>query len=362
MPEAALPSLYAGWLRTVAGGPIPRETKATCDQCVMLPPSGSPPEIMYFHPVTKCCTFQPHLPNFLAGAILADPDPSIAEGRAAVEQRIWRRVAVTPSRAGAGALFGLLYGNITNVFGRAPALRCTYLNAAGGCGVWTHRPGVCATWYCKHVRGATGFRFWALADKLLRAVEQDLALWCPAELKVGSAEVVELARLSTPDVNELNGEIDEAQYRELWGEWAGREIEFYRACAGLVESLTWEQVCHVCGPRVRILEGLVRDAYVHLGSEAIPERLRLTRFSLASTGGGGYTVTTYSDFDPVRMSEALVRVLQYFDGRPTEEALEAIRKEQRIRVDLSLVRRLVDFGILKASELEQGALPLTFSR
>ena len=79
-------------------------------------------------------------------------------------------------------------------------------------------------------------------------------------------------------------------------------------------------------------------------------------------GDGGYIVTTYSEFDPVRISEALVRVLRYFDGRPTEEALEAIRLEQRIRVDLSLVRRLVDFGILKASELEQGAFPLTFSR
>jgi hypothetical protein len=193
-------------------------------------------------------------------------------------------------------------------------------------------------------------------------VEQDLALWCLAELKAGSAELGELAPRAMPDVSELNGEVDGARYLALWGEWAGREIEFYCACAGLVEPLTWEEVCHVCGPRVRILASLVRDAYVHLGSEAIPERLRLTRSSLVSAERGGYTVTTYSGLDPLRMPEPLLRLLRYFDGRPTEAALEAIRTEEGIRVDLSLVRRLVDFQILEACELEQRTFPVTLSR
>jgi len=356
--EAALPLLYAPWLRDIAGGPIPAETKATCDHCVMLPSPDSPPEATYFHPVTKCCAYQPNVPNFLAGRILSDPDPSIAEGRRALEQRISRRVAVTPSRAGAGGVFGLLYGNTPNVFGRAPALRCHYLTPAGGCGVWKHRPGVCATWFCKHVRGATGFRFWKLADKLLREVEEDLALWCLAELKVGSGEVGELAPQSKPDVSELDGEIDWAQYRKVWGEWAGREIDFYRACAGLVEPLRWEQVEQVCGPRVRILAGLVRDAYAHLGSEAIPERLRLGACRFTGVKGGSYQVTAYSQFDPLLMHEPLARALRYFDGRPTEEALEAILAEQGVRVDPSLVRRMVDFGILTACEPEKGPLPV----
>ena len=76
-----------------------------------------------------------------------------------------------------------------------------------------------------------------------------------------------------PHVSELGGEIDLVKYRELWGDWEGREIDFYRACAQLVNPLTWEQVEQICGPRVRILAGLLRDAYLHLTSEAIPERL-----------------------------------------------------------------------------------------
>jgi hypothetical protein len=357
-PEAALPLLYASWLRAITGGPIPGETKATCDQCAMLPSPGSDPEATYFHRETKCCAFQPNLPNFLAGRILSDSDPFIAEARQTLEQRISRRVMITPSRAGPGGLFPLLYRSTPNVFGRAPALRCHYLSPTGDCGVWKHRPGVCATWYCKHVRGDTGYRFWKLADKLLREVEEDLELWCLAELKAGYAEVDEMGSRSMPHVSELAGEIDWAQYRKLWGDWAGREIDFYRACARLVEPLTWEQVEQVCGPRVRILAGLVSDAYAHLTSEAIPERLRLSEFRFTGVEGSAYKVVGYSPFDPLLMPEPLARVLHYFDGRPTEKALEAILTEQGIRIDLSLVRRMVDFGVLQACGVEKGALPV----
>ena len=314
----------------------------------MLPSAESVPGQAFFHPATKCCAFQPGLPNFLAGAILSDPGSDMAEGRAELEQRISRRVAITPGAVGPGAVFGLLYRNTPNVFGRAPGLRCPYLTAEGGCGVWRHRPGVCATWYCKHNRGAVGFRFWSLAAKLLAEVEQQLALRCIAELKAGSAELMESSAQS--DVSELGGEIDWEQYQRLWGSWAGREIDFYRACHRLVNPLPWDQVEQTCGQRVRILVGLVRDAYAHLGSETIPERLRLGRVRLRGVRGGSYDVTTYSPFDPLLMPESLARCLRYFDGRPTEEALEAILREQGIHIQTSLLRRMVDFQILEPCE------------
>ena len=43
-------------------------------------------------------------------------------------------------------------------------------------------------------------------------------------------------------------------------------------------------------------------------------------------------------------------VLGYFDGRPTRETLEQIRQERDINVHPSLVRRLVDFGVLVAAD------------
>ena len=350
--EAGLPPLYAPWLREVTGGPIPGETKATCDHCVMLPSPGSPPDAVYFHPATKCCAYQPDLPNFLAGRILNDADPSMAEGRASLERRIESRVAVTPSGAGSGGVFKLLYGNTPQVFGRAPALRCPYLSPEGGCGVWRHRPGVCATWYCKHVRGASGHRFWKLADKLLREVESELSLWCLAELHTGAAELANLApeRRDQPDVSELDGAVDEPRYRKLWGEWAGREAEFYRACAALVEPLSWERLQGICGPRVRVLAGLVRDAYENLVSDAIPERLKLGDVRLAGAAEGKLRIAAYSEYDPLLIPQKLAAVLGYFDGRPTEDALAAILSEHGLSLQPALVRRMLDFGVLAACE------------
>ncbi|MBI5368670.1 MAG: hypothetical protein HZA54_16660 [Planctomycetes bacterium] len=353
--EAALPPLYASWLRAITGGPIPAETNATCDNCAMLPSPGSSLRATYFHPATKCCAFQPSLPNYLAGGILSDPDPAITEGRKELEIRISRRVAVSPGSALVGSVFTLLYNNTPNVFGRAPDLRCHFLSPTGGCGIRQHRPGVCATWFCKHVRGNTGWRFWRLAHELLLQVEEELSLWCLAELHLGSPEAIE--QESAPHVSELGGEIDWAQYRALWGEWAGRELEFYRACAERVLPLTWDQVAAVCGPRVRILAGLLRDAYAGLMADAIPERLRLKELSFSWVEGHGYRVSAYSGFDPLVMSEALARTLRYFDGRPTGETLDAILREQGVRLPLSLVRRMVDFGLLEAHS-EKGALPV----
>jgi hypothetical protein len=326
----------------------------------MLPSPGSAPDAVYFHPATKCCAYQPDLPNFLAGRILSDSDPSMAAGRASLEQRIARRVAVTPSGAGSGGAFKLLYGNTPGVFGRAPALRCPYLGPEGGCGVWRHRPGVCATWYCKHVRGQTGFRFWKLADKLLREVEGDLALWCQAELHAGLAELADLApRRDQPDVSELDGEIDAPRYSKLWGQWAGRETAFYQACAELVEPLSWERVESICGPRVRVLAGLVRDAYGNLTSDAIPERLKLGAIRLVAGAEGKLRIAAYSEFDPLLIPHKLAAVLGYFDGRPTEDALTAILSEQGLSLQPALVRRLLDFGVLVACEQpDAGPFPI----
>ena len=356
--DATLPELYAPWLVAVAGGPIPAETKATCDHCAMLAPPSGGTDAVYFRPDTKCCTYQPSLPNFLAGRILSEPDPSMAEGRKAVEARIARRVAVRPSQVSSGAVFTLLYRATPLAFGRAPALRCHYLSPGGECGIWKHRPGVCATWYCKYVRGATGQRFWKLADKLLREMERDLAYWCMAQQQVGFSEADEPDPQSTPHVSELDGDIDWVRYRRRWGKWAGREIEFYQACARLVETLTWRQVEEKCGPRVGMLAALVRDAYIHLQSSAIPERLRINEVRLTDFDGENYRVTACSSFDPLLMPERLARVLRYFDGRPTDEALEAIFIEQNLRLDSSLVRKLVDFEILKPADTGEDLLPI----
>jgi hypothetical protein len=323
----------------------------------MLPDADSM-DGLYFHPDTKCCTYPTDLPNFIAGRILLDSDPSMIEGREVVARRIAGRIDIKPSRVDAGSLRVLLYGVTPLAFGRAPALRWLYLSPKGECSVWRHRPSVCATWYCKHVRGATGARFWELAAKLLHDVDLDLAHWCMAQLNVGLAEIVEPEGHSRPHVSDLGGDKDWTLYGRLWGAWAGKEIEFYAACANLVESLTWSQVLEKCGPRVGILAGLVRDAYTHLDSQAIPGHLKMSKVSLSNFHAGKYRITTYNNFDPLLISERLAMVLRYFDGRPTEEALHDILVERGLRLSPSLVKRLVDFGILEACDHGNNFFPI----
>jgi len=62
----ALPPLYAAWMAELLPGPIPRESRATCDNCAMLPPISERHDSgeHYFSRI-KCCTYVPTLRNFL---------------------------------------------------------------------------------------------------------------------------------------------------------------------------------------------------------------------------------------------------------------------------------------------------------
>ena len=135
-------------------------------------------------------------------------------------------------------------------------------------------------------------------------------------------------------------------YRTLWGRWAGREAEFYRACAELVRPLGWDDVARICGPRLTILSRLVRERYGKLTSEAAPDRPRVGLIQIEGTVAGKYSAVTYSAYDPLRMPTDLVAVLPHFDGRPADDVLEEIRVQRGIRLDPALVRRMADFRVL----------------
>src|SRR5689334_16917323 len=73
------------------------ESRATCDDCAMCHKGGaSAGPVVHFEPDVKCCTYQPALPNFLVGAILADDTGELEEGKRRVRERIATRVGVTP--------------------------------------------------------------------------------------------------------------------------------------------------------------------------------------------------------------------------------------------------------------------------
>jgi hypothetical protein len=312
------------------------------------------PQTDFFDQVIKCCSYFPVLHNFLVGRILSDDDPEAEPGRRTVEKRIKDGVAVTPLGLDHPPVFSLLYASSNNAFGKSKNLRCPhYMEDSGRCGVWRHRESTCATWFCKHVRGSVGYAFWHQSlHQLLMSVENDLARWAVLELRLDNDALRNLlAAESKSQTDGITGEaidnkVNYESYKRTWGNWFGREVEFFVECSRLVNPLSWSDVLSVTGPEVRAWARLTQDAYRDLTSHDIPSSLKAGPMHLVRITRDVARVSTYSAFDPVDIPTEVIESLHYFDGRKTDEALAAIAAEKGIRLDPSLVSKMVDFGLL----------------
>jgi len=352
--SSSLPPLYNDWMEELLGSAPPEETRATCSDCAMLPQPGELPtdQKVFFDPKSKCCTYLPDLPNFLVGRIFRDASPEMARGRESVEKRMAARIAVTPLGIGQPSSYLLWYNNSKSGFGRSQTLRCPhYIEEGGLCSIWRHREGTCATWFCKYDRGAAGFRLWRDGiHALLKTVEATLAGWCVLQLDMGSTAIESILALSdnpkTIEDGELEGKVQPAEYQKFWGRWAGKEREFYEACAERVEGFRWADVVRICGPKVGLLARLTQDISAQLSRTSPEPALRCGSFKLISLRAGVARLSTYSEYDPVEIPARLLEVLQHFDGQPTSEAIATIAERENVTLNPELVRKLTDFALL----------------
>lgn len=348
-----LPPLYAGWMDTLLGS-LPSESKATCGSCAMLPPADAPAiaDQSYYSPITKCCTYLPELANYLVGRIVSDDDPDAAEGRRSIEARIDQGIEVTPLGLGRSRLYSMRYERGHSAFGVATSMECPHHLADGRCGVWRHRESTCATWFCKHERGETSKRFWRRLHDLLAAAEGVLSRHCVLELGVPEHTLDALfpsraeRRGDELNADQLDGKVDRRAYELMWGPWAGREREFYRKAAELVDPMTWQDVLKIGGGELQLSARLTQAAHAKALSTTVPERVRQKQLRVLYTSAESARVCTYSPIDPLKLPKKLLNVLHHFDGRPTQTALESIASEHQLRVGEAVVRKLVDFGIL----------------
>ena len=206
--SSPLPPLYAAWVDDLLDGAIPPETEATCDNCVMCESQSgdaSPPLTgdRWFDLGTKCCTYVPLLPNDLVGRILLNDNPEMAPGVDSTRRRIEEGLAVTPLGLGRGTEFQVIYkSNPGEVFGRHAGLQCPHQRGDGMCGIWLHRNSVCATWFCKHSRGAAGIQFWSAILQLIEVVERDLTVWCVLQIGLDEAALTHLLNFREVALND----------------------------------------------------------------------------------------------------------------------------------------------------------------
>ncbi len=349
-PPSVLPPLYARWMGELLDRPLPREREATCDDCAMLPAEGEAHDPrVHFDAVAKCCSYLPELPSFLVGGILAGED---GHGRRTVEARIDARIGVSPLGLSIPPVYQAQYDLLGETgFGHTRSLRCPHQLDGGLCGIWLHRNAVCATWYCKHERGALGAELWREGiEKLLASVEDAVAAHCMAELGVDPRGLSAMKpSRKRPSQGMILDRVDDAKYALMWGSWVGRERELYARAAEIAGALSFHDVLAIAGPQTRLRAANAKRLVREHASKALPKRLRVGDLKTIAPGATTFRAGGYSPYDPIELPTELLGVLHRFDGRPTSVVRAQIAKEDGFDLDVEFLRLLCDFEILVPS-------------
>lgn len=346
-----LPAPYSSLLPELASSLAPREHIATCHDCAMRPRGEPVPGVDYFDPDSKCCTFHPSVPNFLVGALLADTDPALDEGRRRVRDRIARRLGATPRGLEPPRGYSMRYRALEpRGFGVARSLRCPLHDAAGGeCTIWRFREATCLTFHCKHAHGADGLAYWASLQGALAHAQRELALLAMHRLGIDRGFVLGLTRRE-PTADEIESEVTpDSVHRSMFGSWSGREEAFYLRCHEVVGALSADEVARAVGTRGDVHAAELAARLEAIRTPAMPACLeRNPRLRAFPADGDRFLVAAFSDRQPLRLRRRLLRALDRFDGvTPTAQVLERIRAEDGFVVDASTVLRLWRHRILQ---------------
>lgn len=348
--RSLLPEVYQPLLPAVFDTLAPTEQKATCGNCAMCPPKDAPApagDVTYFRPDTKCCTFEPRLPSYLVGAILADERPDMAEGRRRIRAKIASRVGVTPQWLAPPAKREVLFGAAwRNAFGRSLLLLCPYYERDGGlCTIWRHREAVCSTFFCKYDAAADGERFWKSVRALVGYVERVVSLDVTRALLPGYAPPIDQG-LTLQDLEDAPPLA--ADYAALWGAWVGREEALYLAAYERVRGLDREGFrAMIADAEYATRAAGMTEARARLTSTALPERLAPNPTLGRRAVEGGLLVSTYSRYEPLLLSEALYEVVQAFGGGGTVAEVRArLLADEGLDVPEELLRGLHQYRVL----------------
>ena len=349
-----MPALYGARLPPLFDRPVIDETRATCARCAMCDQGGDSAagaqlETGFFQPDVKCCSYHPTLPNYLVGAALRDESPAQQEGRARLRAKLAARVGVTPGWLAAPRKYLVLYEAAReSSFGRSEALLCPYYVRDGGsCSIWPYRESICATFFCKHVAGASGHAFWRALRKYLSHVEAALSRYAVASLGKGAHEPdLPRMRLTRED---LEGKAPtDADYQSYWGSWVGREEEFYVECATVVETLgqaEYTRVVDDAGGREMLAE--TAALYDALTAPKLASHLVRNPALRATPAPGGVGVTTYSRYDPLFLTQDLHDALGEFTAdEPVASVLERLKREHDVDLPESLLLQMQVHGVM----------------
>ena len=292
----------------------PREVRATCHRCALVPAAGGDEGASWqFLPDVRCCSFHPALPNFLVGRALAAGGPSAA----CMRRRLVDPDGLTPLGVLASRSWWTAYhADEAGPFGRNRAARCPYWRGGRrACAIWPPREAVCRTWYCRYVWGAAGSRLWGLLRQLLGVTQRHLAIACAAPRPS-----------SLP--NTAGG----------WEDW-------YLDCAARLDGLRPAELGSEVHGDLRAGRLELRRAW-ESRTPAVPSLLVPAVRELTDVGDGTRLVG-YSSYDGVVVPRRFFQFLSRLDGTlPWRELLHALRPALGAWLSEELVERLFRIGAL----------------
>lgn len=319
---SALNPTYTRWIEEAVGRTFASEPKANCANCTMCqaPTSSLRPS---FLPDVKCCTYWPDLPNFMVGRALR----AGGTGAQRLRQQIEQRRGVTPFGIQASPSYQRRYEEKPGKFGMDLDMICPYYDH-GDCTIWANRNAICQTYFCRSEEGVQGQAIWKQLTLLLALIEEKLSvafatrhLKHPSFYTEGFQPNGTTNRVATRSFKgwiDEDGTISPALYNALWGEWQGREIAFFEACAHDFAPFTWADILKVVGPEAAVLATRLRA----IAERPLPQNLRPATpgVAFAYEEGTDHVAYTSAAFDVHTAPIALWNALMAFEGGPLTDA------------------------------------------
>lgn len=344
-----LPQIYQSFLPDFFQNEIPEETLATCQNCAMCSENDdiSTATSLFFTQTTKCCTYYPTIPNYLAGGILSDKQGNSEEGKRILNQIIDQKAGVFPHKILPPTNYQILYKSTREyAFGRAQSLLCPFFNKeTGSCFIWKFRSRMCSTWFCKTEKGKDGNDFWDATGEFLAAIEKNISMYILRELGFEAQHVIALVSKMRQNVQEIDGHVTSDVFEDRWRHWHGNEkalyIKAYKAAKKL-NNTSFENIMGIQGVlHVERLQQLRNNML----SPVLPSRLkRNPELTICRVKD---KVQLESDVCKIAMNQRTYTLLDYFDGnRSTAEINEITRSQHACVIGEKLLVKLYQNKIL----------------
>lgn len=240
------------------------EKKATCDQCIKAPPKYKKSDFYENH--LKCCTFQPYLPNYVVGGVLADHTGRYDRIQKIFRKMILDRAYVLPIGIVAPPRYQVSYKkNKPKIFGRDEKYLCPYFDREGlNCGLWKYRGSVCTSFYCQSSYGRAGKSFWSLNGDYQSYIEMALMEEVLVQNGFSPRQISEQLEYINRDYatpGELkSSRLPLSRFKYFWQDRSEPIEDFFIHCFHSVEKIDKTEFHESLGELGRSLESRLKDS------------------------------------------------------------------------------------------------------